>query len=114
MAQVIDMKLELRSNLRNYFDVFKQISEAELCFYEDYPVVTATTDGAIALGSITTADIFYISSDQAITYKLNGSATAVTLDANCHHIYMGTAITALTVTNASGSTAYLDILFAGA
>lgn len=114
MAHIFDAKLLLRYGGKQIADHFQQLSETEVVWYEDYPVATATTDGEISLGSITTADVFYIYSDQQITYKLNGADTACTLDAGRFHLHWGDAVTALTITNASGSTAYLKILFAGA
>ena len=77
-------------------------------------VANATTDSALSFGGVTTADVFYIASDQQITYKLSGGATAATLDANGLHLLYGTAVTACTVTNASGSTANLVYAVAGA
>ena len=86
------------------------IDEANIRKYE---VADSTTDEAVNVAGVAAVDVFAVKSDQAVSYKLNGSSDAVTLDANGFHALFGTNITAMTVTNASGSTANIEILMAG-
>ena len=81
--------------------------------WRTYLVADATSDESVDLAGIATVDVFLITADQDITYKLNGSSDAITLDANGVHILFGTSITAVTVSNASGSTANVTVFFAG-
>ena len=107
MSKILDLKCVLLSGSVVYADLRLSLAEAEEIWTGSQLVVTATTDSALTLGPVTTGDVFYITSDVAVSYKLNASATAVTLDAGGFHLYFGTSITAITITNASGSTATL-------
>ena len=82
---------------------------------QEIAIATASTDTAVNFGGVTTADVVVIYSDQAITvnYQLN-TGTDITIDANRPHVLMGTAMTALFVSNASGSTANIVIDLYGA
>jgi hypothetical protein len=73
-------------------------------------VGTGTSDSSISFGGVTTAQVFYITSDYAVSYKLNGGTTSHTVTANGHHMLIGAAITAVTISNASGSTANVLII----
>jgi hypothetical protein len=103
-------------------DVGKAFFSKQFSLVEDesvlleYEVATATTAQDIPISfttGIAAVDVMLITSTYAITYFLNGSATAITLDANGVHLLCGTNITAMTVTNASGSTAVIKIYLAG-
>lgn len=73
---------------------------------QEIVVATATTDAALNFGGVTTADVFFLKSDQAITLNLQAdSGTDITVDANKPVVLTGTAITAAYVSNASGSSA---------
>lgn len=75
-------------------------------------IATGTTDEALPLGSLTTAYVVALISDQAVSIKANGSATALTLRANEPVVIPN--VTALTITNASGSTANVQYIAVGA
>jgi len=90
------------------------VSSAEKCDF-DYALATASTNTAITLGSITTATWLYVYSDQAISVNINSNTeTAKSVLANKPLFISGTSITALYVTNASGSTANMKIKAGGA
>lgn len=72
-----------------------------------------TTDGSISLGGVSSGKLLVISSSQAISVKLNGSSSSLSLDADGILVLVGTTITQVQVTNASGSTAVLDIFILG-
>jgi len=112
MAQAVwnEMFLEILGGSRMTFSGAVSTDESNMRTYE---VADETTDESVDLGGITTVDVFAITSDYQITYKLNGSATAITLDAKKSHVLFGTSITAITISNASGSTASVQILIAG-
>ena len=76
-----------------------------------YEVVNGASDLAISLGPLTTAACLVFKCDQAITVKLNGSATALTLVPNDPVVVPN--ITAMTVSNATGSTGKLEVGAAG-
>lgn len=76
-----------------------------------YEIATGQTDVAISLGPLTTAACLVFKCDQAITVKLNGSATALTLVPNDPVVVPN--ITAMTVSNATGSTGKLEVGAAG-
>jgi hypothetical protein len=84
--------------------------------WQYYELATGTTDQAIPFTlstGVTTVDIVLIESSQAISWRLNAADTAITIDANRVHLLFGTNITALLMSNASGSTAYVKIYIAG-
>jgi hypothetical protein len=77
-------------------------------------VANGASNQAITLVN-NTADYTAIATDQTVTIKVNGSATAMTLTPRAagtktFAFYVKGQITALTVSNASGSTANLDIV----
>ncbi len=63
---------------------------------------------------ITTATAVLISSDQTITVTYNGGNQAITLTANGFHLLSNTSITAIAITNNSGSTANISLWLCGA
>jgi len=113
---ILRLKLEVEEVGRGtIFSTQQSLAEDEVG-WQEYEVATATSDQDIAFNltnGITTIDLMLIKSDQTISYEINGADTTITLDAGCVHVLWGTNITALTVTNASGSTANLKILIAG-
>jgi hypothetical protein len=73
-------------------------------------IATGSTDTQLSFGGITTADIVYLKSDQALTLNLQSSAgTDIPIDANKPFMQAGTAVTAAYVSNASGTDA--NIIF---
>ena len=113
---ILKVKLEVEEIGRGMvWSTEQTLSETETG-WQEYNLVTATTDQAIPFTlstGITTIDVLLITSDITISYKANGNAVATTLDANCVHLLWGTSITAFLVTNASGSTAHVKILIGG-
>lgn len=95
----------------------KRVEEAtitEVNRYFPMAVPDATTDLAIALPASTT-DYLLIFTDETVSVKLNGSATAITLKprasgAKTPAMLIRGDITALTVSNASGKVANLDVV----
>ena len=77
-------------------------------------VADGTSNSAIAFGPVTTADILYIESDQQITLKQVSGDTAITIDAGGFVLLWGTSATAYIISNASGSTANVTYIIAGA
>ena len=89
------------------------ISEAEGVWHE-LQLATGSTDSSVNFGGVTTGDIVLLSSDQTISWRCNVVDTAITLDANRVHLLVGTAVTAILLSNSSGSTANVKVLVAGA
>jgi hypothetical protein len=82
-------------------------------FYkEEYrELATGTADEAIDLGQITTVRAMLIKSDQPVSLEINAGTVA---GASGNIILMiGCAITALTISNASGNVANVKICLAG-
>lgn len=73
-------------------------------------IATGVSDQAISLGGITTVEAMILKSDFAISLKLNGITTAIACKA---FAIRGAAITAITMSNASGSTATVRYQLAG-
>jgi len=73
-------------------------------------VADSVTDQTINLGPVATSEVFMLETDQTITIKLNGSSDAITVDSV---FVLGGTVTALTVSNASGSTANLTVKAGG-
>ena len=74
-------------------------------------VATGVSDQALSLGGLTTAYSVALITDQVVTLKLNGGSETLTLRAN-EPILLPT-ITAITVSNSSGSTAHIKYIAAG-
>lgn len=80
-----------------------------------WQLATASTDTAMSMGSVTTIDVLYLKSDQAITVNFDlNTGTDITVDANKPLLLTGTAITAVYISNASGSTANIYVIGLGA
>ncbi len=81
----------------------------------EYTLATASTDSSISFGMITTAALFYFKSDAVVTLELqSASGTALVLVASKPVFLAGCALTAAYVTNASGATANIVCVIAGA
>ena len=77
--------------------------------WDEFEVATGVTDSSIFPPNITTIDVMYLESSQAVTWEYNGADTVITLDANKFALLFGTSMTALTITNASGNTAKIKL-----
>lgn len=84
------------------------------------PMLVQIANGVVAQAvrifgtqGITTATAVLISSDQTVTVFYNGGNQALTLTANGFHLLASTSITAMTITNNSGSTANISIWLSG-
>jgi hypothetical protein len=92
-----------------------KVSESGSVSYTEYTmqefvVANGSSDSSVSFGGVTTADIVYLKSDQALTVNINSSSgTNITLDANKPLISVGTAVTAMYLSNASGTDA--NVLF---
>lgn len=74
--------------------------------HQDIEITTGTTDSQLAFGGVTTVDVLYLISDQAITLNLEATTgTDIPVDANKPIFLSGSSITAAYVSNSSGSTA---------
>ena len=81
---------------------------------QNYEIATGVTDEAISIGGVATIDVLFLESDQAITLNINSSTgTDITVDANKPLLITGTSITALYVSNSSGSTANIRYVLLG-
>lgn len=72
-------------------------------------VADGVTDTALVLGDVSTVNALYLESDQALSIRFNSAAgTQWTVTANCPLILTGIgSVTAIYISNASGSTANL-------
>ena len=77
--------------------------------WDEFEVATGVTTGDIFPSNITTVDVLYFESSQVVTIFQNGSSTAIPIDANGVQLLVGTAITALTITNSSGNTSNIKL-----
>jgi hypothetical protein len=94
-------------------DISNTLSIDESAHYPRYEIAADTTDESIGLGPITTASVFLISADYEITYKLNGSSDAITLNAGGTHLFMGGSITSLSVSEGNSQACVLEIYLGG-
>lgn len=81
-----------------------------------YEVATAVTDQAMPISTTTgvaTIQAVYLLSDQTISLRQVAADTALTVNANRPFLLMGTSITALLVSNSSGSTASILLVVYG-
>lgn len=101
MAGSIRYQIAIGNNVSD----FATVAYTESTFQE-LVLATGSTDTALSFGGITTADIFYLKSDQALTLNVQAnSGTDIPIDANKPFMMAGTAITAAYLSNASGSAA---------
>ena len=73
-------------------------------------VPTGSTDIVVALGEVTPATTILLEANQPMSVKINTSTVAVPFKALA---LVGTSITALTVSNASGNAAKLKVTLKG-
>lgn len=76
-------------------------------------VETGVSAFVVELGSVSTANVLMITSDEDITYTVNGGADDIPLTGGGVVLHMGTEITALTIGNASGSEATVQVMAFG-
>lgn len=76
-------------------------------------VATAVSDQALAFGRVAAAKVLAVVSDQEITLKVNSESTGQT-GKKFLLVNEDGDITSATISNASGSTASIDIIIAGA
>lgn len=92
---------------------FNQAERSELGYseYAQHSLIIANgaSDQAINFGGVVTARIALLTSDQTITFKLNGGAAIQ----GRLFLLQEAALTALSVSNASGKDANLQILLIG-
>jgi formate-dependent phosphoribosylglycinamide formyltransferase (GAR transformylase) len=75
-----------------------------------YSIANLAVDQVIALGPLAAAAMLYIVSDQEVTFKLNGDLVGFPAKV---FILQSTAITAITVSNASGALATIRVVATG-
>lgn len=73
-------------------------------------IATGVTAQVLSLGAITTVSELLLISSVTVSIKINGSLTAL---AGKVFLLSGAAITSLTISNASGSTAQVQLVLAG-
>jgi hypothetical protein len=84
--------------------------------WQRYELANSVTDQAIPFNlstGVTTVQVILLTSDKAISWRANAADTAITLSANRVHLLYGTSLTALLLSNSSGSTANVRIYIAG-
>ena len=82
---------------------------------QHYTVADAAPESAISFGGLTTADVVLIYSDQTINININlAIGTDITVDAKKPFLMTGTAVTALYITNTSGTDANVTVDMWGA
>ena len=112
MAVVVKFKFDIEQVGSGSLDAGVVSSSFDEGGVLNYEVATAVTDQAIPISTttgVTTIQALYIKSDQNISIRQVAADTALTVRANLPFMLMGAAITALLVSNASGSTANLKI-----
>jgi len=81
--------------------------EAQMQYME---VANGATDLAVPLGGLTTVEALSIVSDQSVSFKINGGSVGIP----CKSLTItGAAITAMTISNASGQIANLKMAMVG-
>ena len=117
MAVVVKFKVEVESVGGGFSD--GRVNSAafdEGGSMTNYELADGTTDQAIPISTttgVTTIQAFYIYSDQTISLRQIAADTAWTVTANRPLIVTGTSMTALLVSNASGSTANIKLAVFG-
>lgn len=83
------------------------VKYTEAASHEPYVIATGTVDQSIPMGGVSTASLIYIKSDVEISVKFNSTVTdlAKTISANGELFWKGCSVTAVYITNASGSDA---------
>jgi hypothetical protein len=100
MAGIIDYDLKVGDELTDRGSASYTDST-----FQEITVANAATDMPLDFGGVTTAYVFYLISDQPITVYFAASGTAISILANKPFFQAGTAITAIYLTNQSGSAA---------
>lgn len=101
MAGAIRYQIAIGSSVSE----FANVAYTESTFQE-LVLANGASDTSISFGGITTADILFLKSDQALTLNLQAnSGTDIPIDANKPFMMAGTAITAAYLSNASGTDA---------
>ena len=72
-----------------------------------------TSDVALSMGTVTNAEVFLITANRALSWRLNAADTAITLQANRLHVLWGANQTAPLISNTSGGTATIRYICAG-
>lgn len=114
---VVRLKVEIEAigTMGNIFP--KQFSLAcTECLSSTYQLATATTDQSVPQNfttGITTATVVGIYSDKTISWKQVPADTAGVITAGGMVLLFNTSITALVLSNASGSTANVTFILAG-
>jgi hypothetical protein len=93
--------------------VRRSLSETE-SVHQKFTLAGSSTDADVFPSQLTTIDVLVLSSNIATTYKLNSSATAIPLDASGVHVLWGTAVTAITMSEAAGTDATIQLWAWGA
>ena len=81
--------------------------------YQELVVVNGSVDSPVSFGGVTTADVVYLTSDRALTYRCAVTDTAIGLDADRVHVLCGTNLTALLLSNSGDTDANVKVLVAG-
>lgn len=116
MAVIVRANMEIEELDGVKVPAFSRNVSADETGWLTYEVADGVSEQAFPISTttgITTVDVFYITSDQAISWKCVAGETAIGLDANGAHCLFGTSLTAILVSNASGSTANVKIYVAG-
>ncbi len=96
---------EIGTNLRN---LSLSVAADEWC-WDEFEVDNGASDSDIFPQNITTINILYLESSKAVTWEADGADTRITLNAGKFALLFGTSITALTISNASGSTSNIKL-----
>lgn len=75
-------------------------------------IADGASDEALSFVGVSSGKLFYFKSDQAVSIKLNGSSSALSITANQPALLPAT-VTACTVSNSSGTAANVDYGVAG-
>ena len=114
---VVRLKVELEATgtMGNVFPKQFSLACTEALSFT-YQLATATTDQAVPQNfttGITTATVVAIYSDKTISWKQVAADTAGTITAGGMMMLFNTSVTALVLSNASGSTANVTFFLAG-
>ena len=96
---------EIGTNLRN----LSLTVASDEWGWDEFEVATGVTASSIFPPNITTIKVLFIESSQDVTVFQNSSATADDIDKEGVLLKFRTSVTALTITNASGSTSIIKL-----
>jgi hypothetical protein len=98
MAGVVRYQIMLGNTISEYASVSYTAST-----FQEIVIDTGTSDVQLDFGGVTTADMVYLESDQALTLNIQSSSgTDIPIDADKPFVLSGTAVTAVYVSNSSG------------